>query len=148
DPPDGRIPAWTSAGQQRRAALARATNFEMTPAGPRDLTTFQRCLTWGVPMLRPGPYTSYYQIVQAGDYLLIVMEAAHGTRIVPLDGRPHMAKGLYAWDGDSVGRWDGNTLVVDTTNFSPQDNFMGSAENLHLIERFTRVAPDEIRYEV
>ena len=118
------------------------------PAGPEDLTNFQRCITWGVPMPRPGPYTSYYQIVQAPGYVVIVMEAIHDARIIPLDGRPHLPPNIRTWNGDSVGRWEGQTLVVDTTNFSPKDNFMGSAENLHLVERFTRVAPDEIRYEI
>jgi len=72
----------------------------------------------------------------------------HQTRIIPLDGRPHLPASIRTWDGDSRGRWDGKTLVVDTTNFSPKSNFMGSSENLHLTERFTRIAADEISYEV
>jgi hypothetical protein len=76
------------------------------------------------------------------------MEAIHDARIIPLDGRPHLPQDVRTWNGDSLGRWEGQTLTVDTTNFSFKSNFMGSAENLHLVERFTRVAPDEIRYEV
>jgi len=72
----------------------------------------------------------------------------HEARIIPLDGRPHLPQNIRQWSGDSRGRWEGKTLVVDTTNFSPKSNFMGSAENLHLVERFTRVAPDSINYEI
>jgi hypothetical protein len=148
DPPDGKLPPYTPAGQQRRAAGAKASNMHTPPSRPDDMTPFQRCITFGVPMPRPGPFTSYYQIIQSPGYVVIVMEAIHDARIIPLDGRPHLPQNIRTWNGDSVGRWDGQTLVVDTTNFSPQDDFMGSAENLHLVERFTRIAPDEIRYEV
>ena len=86
-------------------------------------------------MPRPGPFTSYYQIVQSPGYVVVVMEAIHDARIIRLDtrldGRPHLPENIRTWNGDSVGHWEGQTLVVDTTNFSPQDNFMGSAENLH-----------------
>jgi hypothetical protein len=80
--------------------------------------------------------------------VVLVGEAIHDARIIPLNGRPHLPQGIRQWHGDSRGRWEGNTLVVDTTNFSPQTNFMGSAENLHLVERFTRVDPDTIEYEI
>jgi hypothetical protein len=148
DPPDGRMPPYTPEGQRRQRALALATGMLNSPAGPEDLTNVQRCITWGVPMPRPGPYTSYYQIFQSPGYVVIVLEAIHDARIIPLDGRAHLPESVRAWNGDSVGRWEGQTLIVDTTNFSPKDNFMGSAENLHLIERFTRIAADEIRYEM
>ena len=148
DPPDGRLPPYTPAGQRRQRAFANALSKQDPPASAEDLTSFERCITWGVPMPRPGPNTSYYQIVQSPGYVVIVTEAIHGARIVPLDGRKHLPQNMRVWDGDSLGRWDGRTLVVDTTNFSPKDNFMGSAENLHLVERFTRVSPDEIRYEM
>ena len=148
DPPDGRLPPYTPAGQKRQSALAAATAMRNPPSGPEDLTTLQRCITWGVPMTRVSNDTSYYQIVQSPGYVVILMEAIHDARIVPLDGRPHLPQNVRSWNGDSVGHWDGSTLVVDTTNFSPKDSFMGSAENLHLIERFTRIAPDEIRYEI
>jgi hypothetical protein len=90
--------------------------------------------------------------VQSPGYVVVVMEAVHDARIIPVsgprDGRKHLPPSMRTWNGDSIGHWEGKTLVVDTTNFSPKDNFMGSAENLHLVERFTRVAPDEIRYEM
>ena len=148
DPPDGRIPPYTPEGQRRRAAGAVATNLRNAPENPEQMTPFQRCITFGVPMPRPGPFTSYYQIFQSPGYVVIVMEAIHDARIIPLDGRPHLPANIRTWNGDSVGHWEGKTLVVDTTNFSPKDNFMGSAENLHLVERFTRVAPDEISYQI
>jgi hypothetical protein len=148
DPPDGKLPPYTAGGQQRQRAFIAAATKQFPPATARDLTNFERCITWGVPMPRPGPDTSYYQIVQTPGYVVVVMEAIHDARIIPLDGRPHLPQSMRTWNGDSVGRWEGKTLVVDTTNFSPKDNFMGSAENLHLVERFTRVAPDEIRYEM
>ena len=148
DPPDGKLPAYTREGQRRRAAGAMATSGRNPPDRPEDLTPFQRCITFGVPMPRPGPFASYYQIFQAPGYGVVVMEAIHDARIIPLDGRPHLPQNIRTWNGDSVGHWEGKTLVVDTTNFSPKDNFMGSAENLHLVERFTRVAPEEIRYEM
>jgi hypothetical protein len=152
DPPDGKLPPYTPAGQQRQRAFMAAAGKLFPPATTLDLTNFERCITWGVPMPRPGPDTSYYQIVQSPGYVVIVMEAIHDARIIPVSGprdaRPHLPPGMRTWNGDSRGRWEGQTLVVDTTNFSPKDNFMGSAENLHLVERFTRIAPDEIRYEM
>jgi hypothetical protein len=148
DPPDGKLPPYTPEGQRRGSALRAAINKQNPVTSLGDLTNFERCITWGVPMPRPGPDTSYYQIVQSPGYVVIVMEAIHDARIIPLDDRSHLPQGMRTWNGDSLGRWEGQTLVVDTTNFSPKDNFLGSAENLHLVERFTRVAPDEIRYEM
>jgi hypothetical protein len=146
DPPDGKLPPYTPAGRLRLNALGFATLALIPPKRTQDMTTLQRCITWGVPMPRSGPDTSYYQIVQSPGYLVLVMESIHDARIIPTDARPHLPSAMRTWNGDSRGHWEGTTLVVDTTNFSPKDNFMGSAENLHLIERFTRVAPDEIRY--
>ena len=148
DPPDGRIPPLTAAGLGRQAAVEKAA---LSPAGPEDLSTALRCITWGVPRLGgnfgAGPY-SYYQIFQTPKYVVLLMEVAHEARIIPLDGRPHLPAGVRQWEGDSRGHWEGKTLVVDTTNFSPKSFFMGSTENLHLIERFTRVAPDTINYQI
>ena len=148
DPTDGRIPPYTPEGLRRLAVAAAATNLRNAPAGPEDLTNIQRCITFGVPMPRPGAQTAYYQIVQTPGYFVLVVEWIHEARIIPLGGRPHLPPGIRTWNGDSVGRWEGGTLVVDTTNFSPKSYFMGSTENLHLEERFTRVAPDEIRYQI
>jgi hypothetical protein len=147
NPPDGRLPPYTPEGERRRNALTAAVVQRTRPNGPEDLAAFQRCITWGVPMPRPGNYTSYYQIVQSPGYVVIVTEVIHDARVIPLRSE-HLPPGIRAWNGDSVGHWEGNTLIVDTTNFSQKNNFMGSAEGLHLIERFTRIAPDEIRYEI
>jgi hypothetical protein len=150
DPPDGRIPALTAEGQQRRAAssASRRRPFE----GPEDLNHIERCLTYGVPRLSgtntgAGPL-GYYQIIQTPSYIVLFLEAIHEARIINLDGGPHLSASVRLWEGDSRGHWDGLTLVVDTTNFSARNDFMGSSDGLHLVERFTRVAPDRIDYQI
>jgi hypothetical protein len=151
DPPDGKIPPLTPAGQRRQAAAVAAVAFRRPPAGPQDLSSAMRCITPGVPRIggRWGAGNDgYYQIMQAPGYVIFFMEAFHDARIFPLDGRPHLPPEIRSWNGDSRGRWEGKTLVVDTTNFSAKSSFMGAAENLHLVERFTRVAPDTLNYEV
>jgi hypothetical protein len=147
DPSDGRVPPLTREAQQKQAAAAAR---QRQPAGPEDLNNFVRCITFGVPRLggNAASYNSYYQILQAPGYVVFVGEVIHDARVIPLNGRPHLPQSIRQWHGNSRGRWEGNSLVVDTTNFSPKSNFMGSAENLHLVERFTRVAPDTITYEV
>ena len=153
DPPDGKIPLMTEEGRQRRLA-ADASAFlaprSGPPGGPEDLSAFIRCITFGAPRLggAAASYNSYYQIVQPPGYVLLFSEVIHDARIVPLDGRPHPSQSIRNWHGDSRGRWEGSTLVVDTTNFSPKSSLLGSAENLHVVERFTRVAPDRINYEM
>jgi len=149
DPADGRIPPLTPGAQQRQAA-ARAAN-QRPPAGPEDMPNSYRCITTGVPKLGSiygAGHFSYYQIFQTRNYVAFTTETIHEARIIPLDGRAHLPGSMRQWNGDSRGRWEGNTLVIDTTNFSPKSNFMGSSDNLHLIERFTRVAPDQIHYEL
>jgi hypothetical protein len=150
DPPDGRIPSLTAEAQQRRAAAdaIRRRPFE----GPEDLNHVERCLTYGVPRLSSGNTGAgplgYYQIVQTPSYVVLLLEAVHEARMITLDGRPHLPSAVRQWQGDSRGRWEGKTLVVDTTNFSASNNFMGSSDHLHLVERFTRVAPDRIDYAI
>jgi hypothetical protein len=94
-----------------------------------------------------GPL-GYYAIVQTPAYVVLFLEAIHEARIITLDGRPHLPASVRQWQGDSRGRWDGQTLVIDTTNFSASNNFMGSSDHLHLVERLTRVAPDRIDYAI
>ena len=148
DPPDGRIPALTAAAAARRSAAAAA---EEHPAGPEDLSTWVRCLTRGLPRLGgtsgSGIY-GYYQIFQTPGYVALAMETIHDARIIPLDGRPHLPGRVRQWLGDPRGRWEGDTLVVETTNFSSRASVLGSDRNLHLVERFRRVAPDTLDYEV
>ena len=149
DPPDGKIPPLTPQARRRQTEADAAR--PRLPEGPEDLNNALRCVTYGVPRVGgrfADPDFGRYAILQAPGYVVLMMESIHDARIVPLDGRPHLPPRLRRWSGDSRGRWEGNTLVVDTTNFSPQSNFMGSAEHLHLIERFTRVASDTIVYEM
>ena len=149
DPPDGKLPALMPPAVERWAAL---TARDVDPAGPEDLNTRARCLTPGMPRIGPGPrgdpLYGYYQIFQSPGYFVLMMETNHDARIVRVDGSPHHSPRIRQWHGDSRGRWDGDTLVIDTANFSSKSNFLGAAENLHLVERLTRVASDAIRYEV
>ena len=94
-----------------------------------------------------GPYNNYVQILQTRDHVVIVNEMIHDARIVPLDGRPHLPAGMRSWLGDSRGHWDGNTLVVETTNFTGKTNVRGSGEGLRLVERFTRADAGTLLYE-
>ena len=150
DPPDGRIPPLTAEAEQRRAAADAMRR--RTPEGPEDLTHVERCLTYGVPRLSgtntgAGPL-GYYEIVQTPSYVVLFLEAIHEARIITLDGRAHLPPSTRQWEGDSRGKWEGTTLVVDTTNFTSRNNFMGSSDHLHLVERFTRVAPDRLDYAI
>ena len=147
DPPDGRIPAQTPEGRER-AAARRAAAREHGPADSYENRSLQeRCITRGLPeVILPGPYNNNLQIVQTPGYVLLFTEMIHDARVVPMDGRPHSSPSLRSWMGDSRGRWEGDTLVIDTTNFTDRTNFRGSGANLHLIERFTRVDRETIDY--
>lgn len=148
EPSDGRIPPLTSSAEARRAGAAAANQ---RPSAPEDLTNALRCVSWGVPRLG-GRYgagdLAYYHIVQSRDHVALYFETGHEVRMVPLDGRPHLPSAITQWSGDSRGHWEGDTLVVDTTNFSERSRFMAAAERLHLVERFTRTSADTIRYEM
>jgi hypothetical protein len=153
DPPDGRIPSLTTAAQQKQAAIAvaRADVRQRGQVGPGDLPNALRCITWGVPRLIVSPFTDHYQIIQSPGYVVLDLET--DLRIIPMDGRPHLRPNIRSRLGDSRGRWDGKTLVIDTTNFSLDSsfvgsNFRGSLEHLHLVERLTRDSPDGITYDV
>ena len=145
DPPDGRLPPVTPKAQER-LDLGKAIR-ERPAHGPEDRSLGERCLTFGMPRLGAG-YNSYSHILQTPGYVVILMEMGHDARIIPLDGRPHIGEDIRQWHGDSRGHWEGDTLVVETTNYSPKSNFKGSGENLHLVERFTRVGPTTMHYEV
>jgi hypothetical protein len=146
DPPDGRVPPL--APEAREAAAVRAAVQRRPPEGPEDFGLPVRCILWptaGPPMV-PGPYNNNYQIVQTHDYVAIDVEMIHDVRIIPLDGRPHLSSAIRRWMGDSVGHWEGDTLVVDTTNFTDKTHFRGSDRNLHVVECFTRIDADTIQY--
>jgi hypothetical protein len=161
DPPDGRIPALTAEAQKRignpRPAWGSAVTGPDDPENappfglyenPEERPLAERCLlafgsSSGPPML-PIAYNNHYQIVQVPGYVMILVEMVHDVRIIPTDGRAHGT--IRRWLGDSVGRWEGDTLVVDTINFKPQVSFRGSTENLHVVERFTRTDANTILY--
>jgi hypothetical protein len=148
DPPDGKIPALTAAGQKRAAERAEARR--LSPAdGPENRPLAERCLMWGTagPPILPSAYNNNIRIVQGAGYVAILNEMIHDVRIVTLDGRPHLPPSVRLWLGDSRGRWEGNTLVVDTTNFSDKTSFRGADENMHLVERFTRSAEGTLMYQ-
>ncbi len=113
-----------------------------------DRSLWERCITQGLPRISSAAYNSNIQIVQGPDRVIILYEMIHEARVVPLDGSPHLDQRIRQYLGDSRGHWDGNTLVVDTTNFTDKTNFRGSTSGLHMIERFTRLDPDTINYEV
>ena len=140
----------TAEGQKRVAARAEARK---RMGGPTDAAQNQplsvRCIIMdraGPPMLA-GAYNNNYQIVQVPGYVMILVEMIHHVRTIPLDGRPHLPQNVRQWMGSYVGRWEGETLVVETTNFTEKTAFQGSSENMRLIERFTRVAEDTILYQ-
>src|SRR5262249_43970945 len=118
DPPDGRLPPLTADAQAR--AAARADARRMHPAdGPEDRSLAERCLLFNAgPPLLSGPYNNNIQILQTSDHVVILNEMIHDARLVPLDGRPHLPASVRSWLGDSRGRWEGSTLVVETTNFT------------------------------
>jgi hypothetical protein len=145
DPSDGRMPPLSEEGRAR-AARARRGGGRNAPEAPEDLALNERCILWGTtgPPMIPAVYNNNVQFFQTREYVVILNEMIHDARIVPIDGRPHGA--LRRLLGDSRGHWEGQTLVVDTVNFTDQTSFRGSTENLHLVERFTRTAVDTIEY--
>jgi len=143
DPPDGRIPALTPAAQERlEKRRNRFDNPEERPLAERCILGFNS----GPPMV-PSAYNNNVQIVQTPAHVVILNEMIHSARIVDLSGRPHPPKTIRSITGDSIGRWDGDTLVVDTANFALDGGFRGATVNLHLVERFIRVDRETLRYE-
>jgi len=154
DPADGRLPAYTAEAQKRLATRAenRRKRGPDLADGPEDRNLAERCITRGAPKL-PGGYNNNFQIVQTPQHVAILQEMIHEVRVIPLDGRPHADRAVRQWLGDSRGHWEGNTLVVDTTNFDDRivDNSFnccrGAGGNLHVVERFTRVDADTIDFQ-
>ncbi len=147
DPADGKIP-WTPAGRERPGTFDEAFSGMVT-AGPEDRALSERCILGfnsGPPMV-PSAYNNNVQLFQTPDTVVIFNEMVHNARIVPLDGRPHVPETLRQWVGDSRGRWEGDTLVVETSNFLRETHFNGSSASLHLVERFTRLGDDALLYE-
>ena len=148
DPPDGRIPSLSPDGQERIDA-ARAERSTRGPASSPDtyaaLSPWTRCISRGWNGIGSW-YSSNYQIFQSPGYVVVLQELIHEARIIPLDGHPHLPGSVRLWMGDSRGHWEGNTLVVETTNFDAKTNYQGSRDTLHLTERYTRVGENTIDY--
>jgi hypothetical protein len=142
DPPDGRIPRRSEKKRQAQEDFSAGGPYN----GPEELSLYVRCII-RAPLPRvPTGYDNNYEIVQSPGYVAIFQEQIHETRIIPLDRRPHLDSTVRQWVGDSRGHWEGNTLVVETTNFNNQASFEGSTRNMVLTERWTRVADDRIDY--
>jgi hypothetical protein len=149
EPANGKLPPVTAEGQKRAAERAAERKKQGAQYDKvQNIVLGSRCVfsNPGPPMLPPG-YNPAYQIVQSPGYVTILVEMLHEVRVIPLDGRPHAPSTVRSWLGDSRGRWEGDTLVVETTNFNDQVAFRGASENMTIIERFTRVSDDQIRYE-
>jgi hypothetical protein len=154
EPKNGRVPVKPEAEAKRDYDLAHSAD------APEHMSVWDRCITRGVPGgMFPAGYNNAYQILQIPGYVVILYEMIHEARIIPMDGRPHLPTGIKLWNGDSRGRWEGNTLVIDTTNYNNKGWIGTSAatgrikgipqtETLHVVERFTRVDRDTINYEV
>ena len=147
DPPDGRIPPTVPGFAERARARAAAAPTRGPADRAQDLGLSTRCVHFGTPNLMAG-YQSYFALTQSPDTVVLRTEMIHDARVIPLDGRKHVAKNITMYHGDSIGRWEGDTLVVDTTNFSPNTSFRGSTEGFHLVEKFRRVADDTLEYYV
>ena len=141
DPPNGKIPYTSEAQRPPGFRRTRGSN------GPEDRNLWERCITRGVPRLG-GAYNNNFRLIQTSGHVVILHEMVHESRIVPLDGRPHVADDIRQWNGDSRGRWEGDTLVVETTNFTDKTNFNGSTSGLKVVERFRRADADTLQYEV
>ena len=149
DPSDGRVPALTPAAQARLKAQADKNNGHYAE-GPENFTFPERCIqvaNTSSPPMMPAFYNNHVQIVQTRDYVMLVSEMIHDVRIVALDGRAHLPSGISQWKGHSVGRWEKDMLVVDTTNFNDKTTFRGSSQELHVVERFSLSDPKTLRYQ-
>ena len=154
DPPDGRLPALTPAAHALADALRVTRDSPSYPTTWEEPSVFERCITRGMPAtMMPGFYNHNYQILQAPGYVAIVAEMIHDARIIPLDDRPHLPEHVRQWMGDSRGRWEGDTLVVETTNFTDKvterrrsNAVFGASEAMYVVERFTRVDEDALDY--
>jgi hypothetical protein len=153
DPPDGRLPPLTSEAQKRADARAAADRDDQLGRGPadswEDRSVGERCLLGfnAGPPMTPGAYNNNMQLFQTASHVVILTEMVHDARIIPLDGQPHLPRHVRQWRGDSRAHWEGQTLVIDTTNFYRETSLRGSGANVHLVERFTRQDADTLLYE-
>jgi hypothetical protein len=150
DPPEGKIPPLTSEGQQR--AKVRNSRYRARPGSYDDMVPWDRCITRGVPgSMIPINYNNNYQFFQTPDTVGIAYEMIHDVRIIPINSKPHLTANVRQWMGDSRGRWEGNSLVIETTNFTDKTRIIygdgDHSEQLRLTERFTPVDATTMRYE-
>ena len=152
DPPDGKIPPTTPEARSRAAARteARKRSGRGPADAPEDRSLYDRCISRGLPgSMMPAIYGSSYEIVQGPNFVAIIYEMVHETRVIPLDSQPHVAKSIRTYMGDARGHWDGDTLVVETTNFKDQIAYRNAnAETLRLVERFTPTGPTSVEWSV
>jgi hypothetical protein len=148
DPPNGKVPPLTPAAQKR--AEERRAYLKQHPAdGPEDRSASDRCILGfnAGPPLSPGGYNQIMQVVQTKDHVVMVTEMVHTARIVPLDGRPRLNDQIRHWSGEARGHWEGDTLVIETTNFKPERGWRGATGNMKLIERLTRLDAGTLEYK-
>ncbi len=150
DPKDGKVPPMTAEGKKR--ASSRPGVMPMRPRGPEEFSSWDRCITRGVPgSMIPINYNNNYQFLQTRDHVVILYEMIHDARVIPLDGKPHVTPGVKLWMGDPRARWEGNTLVVETTNFTDKTRIIYGdghhSDRLRLTERFIPVDAVTMRYE-
>ena len=147
DPADGRVPPLTPEAQAR--LTLRRGGRDGGADGPESRSTAERCITYGFPnAILPTLYNNNIRILQGPGYVAITHEMIHETRIIPLDGRSALSPKIHQWFGDSRGHWDGDTLVVDSQNFSDKTNYRGAGATLHTLERFSRVAKDQVELQL
>ena len=149
DPPDGRVPAVTDEGRKRAADRAAARKGRGPADSWEDRSLYDRCITRGVPgSMMPAIYGNSYRIHQSPGFVTITYEMVHDTRVVPLGARPHIGPTIRQYLGDARGRWEGTTLVVETTNFNDRVPYRGSSEQLRIVERFTPIGPDTLEWAI
>jgi len=149
DPEDGRLPPLSAEGQKRADAQEAMQKGRSAYDSYEDRPLDERCiirLTGGPPML-PGGYNNNFQLIQQPGFVYILSEQVHSVRTIPMNGRPHFGPNIRLWAGDSRGHWEGDTLVVETTNFNEKRAFRGASEHMRLIERFTRLGTDSMEYQ-
>jgi hypothetical protein len=149
DPPDGRVPPMSAAGARRLRAAGRGALDNGPFDGPENMGLYQRCITRGAPAaIFPAIYNANTRIVQGPGYVAVTYEMIHETRIIPTTPRPPLPDGVRQYLGDSRGHWEGDTLVVEVTNFNKKDDYRGSGAGLHLVERYKRTPDGGLQYEV
>ena len=148
DPPNGRMPEQTTAARER-AGVRRDYRREHPADGPEDFSNGVRCILGfnAGPPFTPSAYNNNMQLFQTPDHVVVVTEMVHTARIIPLDGSPHLPSNVQQWSGDSRGHWEGETLVVETTNHTDKTRWRGSTPDMRLVERFTRVDAETLLYE-